>query len=186
MQNKRAISLVFLSVRCVAERTPHLLASGIFGFQRGVEEGAGFQHGADDGEQAICNGSQGAAMAVTPAAQVIVFCPAFRIALNGGEGPMVHGGSEPVIAGLPADDDAALAGPLGDGRELRSNCARRRNRAAARHPMPLRAAWRGRSFPLLARMRGFPRHAASPAPAQPPPACGPAGRSAHRAGSGLV
>ena len=36
---------------------------------------------------------------------------------NGDARPVVHGVSEPVTAGLPSDDNAALAGLLGDGRD---------------------------------------------------------------------
>ena len=54
-------------------------------------------------------------MAVTPAAQRGVLGLACRIKLNGDTRPVVHGVSEPVTAGLPSDDNAALAGLLGDG-----------------------------------------------------------------------
>ena len=56
-------------------------------------------------------------MAVTPAAQRGVFGLACRIKLNGDTRPVVHDISKPVTAGLPSDDNAALAGLLGDGRD---------------------------------------------------------------------
>src|SRR5271166_1740733 len=97
--------------------TPHRLARGHLGFERGVEEGSVFQHGAGDIEEAIGDRSEGAAMAVTPAAQRGVLGLACRIKLNSDTRPVVHDISKPVTAGLPSDDNAALAGLLGDGRD---------------------------------------------------------------------
>ena len=82
-----------------------------------VEQGAIFQHGAGDTEQAVGDRSESAAVAVTPAAQRGVLGLACRIKLNGDTRPVVHGISKPVAAGLPSDDNAALAGLLGDGRD---------------------------------------------------------------------
>lgn len=48
-----------------------------------VEQGAIFQHGAGDTEQAVGDRSEGAAMAVAPAAQRGVLGLACRIKLNG-------------------------------------------------------------------------------------------------------
>ena len=96
--------------------TPHRLSSGFLGCG-GVEGGAGFEHGAGDVKEAIGDRSQGAGMAVTPASQGGVFGPASWVVLNGDARPMVHGVGEPVVAGLSSDDDAALARPLGDGRD---------------------------------------------------------------------
>ena len=56
-------------------------------------------------------------MAVTPAAQRGVLGLACRIKLNSDTRPVVHDISKPVAAGLPSDDDAALAGLLGDRRD---------------------------------------------------------------------
>src|SRR5271165_3174992 len=107
-------------------------------------------------------------MAMTSASEFGIFGAAARIVLNSDTRPVVDGVGEAVVAGLSSDDDAALSGPLGDGRDSRQDCARRRNRVAAGHPRLLRAAWRGRSFPLPASMRGSPRHAAFSPPARPP------------------
>ena len=52
-----------------------------------------------------------------PAAQGGVFGFARWIMLNGDARPMVHGVGKPVTAGLPSDDNAALAGLLGDRRD---------------------------------------------------------------------
>ncbi len=56
-------------------------------------------------------------MAVTAASQGGIFGFAFRVMLHGDASPMIHGVGEPVMAGLPPDDDAALAGPLGNRRD---------------------------------------------------------------------
>src|SRR6516162_6129437 len=56
-------------------------------------------------------------MAMTTAAQGGVLSLALRIVLHSDPRPMVHGVGEPVMAGLPPDDDAALAGALGHGRD---------------------------------------------------------------------
>src|SRR5271165_5248925 len=95
-------------------------------------------------------------MAVTSASEFGVLAAAARIVL--------HRDARPVVDGV---GEAVVARPLGDGRLL-SNSARRGSLVAAEHPRLLRAAWRGRSFPLPARMRGSPRHAAFSAPARPP------------------
>ena len=97
--------------------TPHRLARGILSIEGRVGQGAIFQHGACDTEQAVGDRSEGAAMAVTPAAQRGVLGLACRIKLNGDTRPVVHNVSKPVTAGLPSNDNAALAGLLGDGRD---------------------------------------------------------------------
>ena len=56
-------------------------------------------------------------MAVASAAELGVFRSAARIMLHGDPRPMVDGVGEPVVAGLASDDDAALSGPFGDGRD---------------------------------------------------------------------
>ena len=152
----------------MAGGTPHRLSSGFLSRQGGIEGGAGFEHGAGDIEQSVGDRSQGSAMAVTSASEFGVFRPAARIVLHGDAGPMIDRVGETVVAGLASDDDAALARALGDRARRLSDCARRRNLVAAGHPRLLRAAWRGRSFPLPARMRGSPRHAAFSAPARVP------------------
>ena len=85
-------------------------------FERGVEQGAIFEHGASDVEEAICNRSQSPAMTMPPAAEGGVFGFARWIMLNGDARPMVHGVGKPVTTGLPSDDNGALAGLLGDRR----------------------------------------------------------------------
>ncbi len=54
-------------------------------------------------------------MAVTPAAKGGILGLTSRIVLNGNACPVVHGIGEAIMAGLPSDNDAALARPLGDG-----------------------------------------------------------------------
>ena len=56
-------------------------------------------------------------MAVTASAQRRILGPARPVVLHGYTRSVVQGVREPVIAGLPPDSDAALAGPLGDGRD---------------------------------------------------------------------
>ena len=62
---------------------PTVLARGILSIEGRVEQGAIFQHGAGDIEQAVGDRSEGTAMAVTPAAQRGVLGLACRIKLNG-------------------------------------------------------------------------------------------------------
>jgi hypothetical protein len=71
--------------------SPTVLATGHLGFERGVEEGCVFQHGAGAIEEAIGNRSQGAAMAMTPGAQGGVLGFAVRVMLNSNARPMVRG-----------------------------------------------------------------------------------------------
>jgi hypothetical protein len=97
--------------------TPHRSARDIFGRRGRVEGSAGFQHGAGDVEEAVCDGSQGSAVAVASTSQGGVFRSAFGVALNSDAGPVVHGVGEAVMAGLSSCDDAALARPLGNGRD---------------------------------------------------------------------
>ena len=94
--------------------TPPHLARGILSIEGRVEQGAIFQHGAGDTEQAVVDRSKGAAMAVTRAAQRRVLGLARRIKLNGDTRPVAHNVSKPVTSGLPSDDSAALAGLLGE------------------------------------------------------------------------
>ena len=94
--------------------TPPHLARGILSIEGRVEQGAIFQHGAGDTEQAVVDRSEGAAMAVTRAAQRRVLGLARRIKLNGDTRPVAHNVSKPVTSGLPSDDSAALAGLLGE------------------------------------------------------------------------
>ena len=56
-------------------------------------------------------------MTMTPAPQGGIFSAASCIMLHGDPRPMVHGIGEPVMAGLPPDDDAAFARSLGDRRD---------------------------------------------------------------------
>jgi hypothetical protein len=46
-----------------------------------------------------------------------MFGSASRIVLNGDTRPVVDGVGEAIVAGLSSDDDAALSGSLGDGRD---------------------------------------------------------------------
>ena len=55
-------------------------------------------------------------MAMTSASEFGVFGAAAGIVLNGDARPVVDGVGEAIMAGLSSDDDAALSGPLGDGR----------------------------------------------------------------------
>ena len=74
-----------------------------------VEGGLGFEHGTGDGEEAVGDAAQGAAMAVTALAQFGMAGAAARVVLNGDAGPMVDGGAQPQMTGLAREDDAALA-----------------------------------------------------------------------------
>src|SRR6516165_1151095 len=82
-----------------------------------VEEGACFQHGAGDIEEAVGDRSQGAAMAVTATSEHGVFGSALWVNLHRDARPMVRGIGEPIIAGLSSDDNAAFARTLGNWRD---------------------------------------------------------------------
>ena len=56
-------------------------------------------------------------MAVTTTSERSVFSPALCVVLHSDARPVVHGVGEPVMTGLPSDNNAALARPLGDGRD---------------------------------------------------------------------
>ena len=56
-------------------------------------------------------------MAVTPRPQSCVLCSANPVVLNGHVRPVVHGVRQSLLAGLASDNDKALSGPLGDGRD---------------------------------------------------------------------
>jgi hypothetical protein len=96
--------------------TSHRLSSCFLGGEGEVEGCTGSEHRAGDVEEAVADLTEAAAVAVTTASQFGVLCAAARIALHGDAHPMVEGAGEAVLAGLSPDDDAALAGPLGDGR----------------------------------------------------------------------
>ena len=81
-----------------------------------IEEGFVLQHGAGDGEQAICNGSERSSVAVTALAESGVFGLADRIVLYGDARPMVERVAEAAVCGETSDDDLAFSGALGDRR----------------------------------------------------------------------
>jgi hypothetical protein len=56
------------------------------------------EHGASDGEQAVGDTPQGAAMAITSLAQFRIAGAAARIVLDGDTGPMIDGGAQPQMA----------------------------------------------------------------------------------------
>ena len=56
-------------------------------------------------------------MAVTTASQLCVLGSAARIVLHGDARPVVEGVGEPAVAGLAPDDDGALSGSFGYGRD---------------------------------------------------------------------
>src|SRR5512146_312015 len=95
--------------------TPHPLSSGILGVAGWVEGGSCPEHGTSDVEEAVCDRSQGASMAMSPGAQGGVLGAAYGIVLCGDAGPMVDGVGEPLMAGISAQHEAAFAGPPGDG-----------------------------------------------------------------------
>src|SRR6516162_6953041 len=74
-----------------------------------IEGGLGSEHGAGDGEEAVGDAAQGAAVAVTTLAQFGVARAAAGVVLNGDARPMVDGGAQPELAGLAHEHDAALA-----------------------------------------------------------------------------
>ena len=66
------------------------------------------EHGAGDGEQAVGDAAQGAAMAVTALTQCGVAVTAEFVMLNGDAGPVINRAAQPHVTGLAHDDDAAL------------------------------------------------------------------------------
>src|SRR5260370_3334110 len=82
-------------------RTPHPLSRSILGCEGRLEGGAAAQHGASDVEKAVCDGSEGTAVAVTSGSQGSVFGAAGAVVLCGGTGPVVEGVCGDGVAGLP-------------------------------------------------------------------------------------
>src|SRR5208283_4780386 len=64
---------------------------------------------AGDGEQAVGDTPQGAAMAMTSLAQFRIAGAAANVVLDGDAGPMVDGGAQPQMTGLTHENHAALA-----------------------------------------------------------------------------
>jgi len=64
------------------------------------EGGAGGEHGAGDGEEAVGDRAQCAGVAVATSAQGGVFLAAVRVALHGDAGPVVGGIGEAVVSGM--------------------------------------------------------------------------------------
>ena len=105
-------------------RTPSLTSSVFFGgsgcafrLPFRVEGLSGFDHFADNAEEAVCDASEGAGVLVPAAPQRVVFCPADAVAPDGGHGPVVGGVPEPPVRGLPSLDQDGLSGPFRDGRD---------------------------------------------------------------------
>lgn len=97
--------------------TPHRLTTGFLSGERGVEGGARFEHGAGDGKEAVGDRSQGLDRGCDLGFEGRVFRSASEVVLNGEARPRVHGVGQSVMAGLSSDNDAALAGALGDRRD---------------------------------------------------------------------
>ena len=91
-------------------------------------------------------------MTMAPAPQDGIFGSTSRIMLHGDPRPMLHGVGEPVVAGLPPDDDAAFARSLGDGRD--SGQAAQRGVIAPLQGIPSLCEQRGEDDPSYSR-HGF-------------------------------
>ncbi len=74
-----------------------------------IEGCLALEHGASDGEQAVGDTPQGAAMAMTSLAQFRITGAAANVVLDGDAGPMVDGGAQPQMTGLTHENHAALA-----------------------------------------------------------------------------
>ena len=74
-----------------------------------IEGCLALEHGASDGEQAVGDTPQGAAMAMTSLAQFRIAGVAANVVLDGDAGPMVDGGAQPQMTGLTHENHAALA-----------------------------------------------------------------------------
>ena len=64
-----------------------------------IEGCLALEHGASDGEQAVGDTPQGAAMAMTSLAQFRIAGVAANVVLDGDAGPMVYGGAQPQMTG---------------------------------------------------------------------------------------
>jgi hypothetical protein len=113
--------------------------------------GAVAKHRAGDIEQPIADRAEGACVAVTTLSQSSVLGVAASVVLNGDARPVIEGVLEPGITGKSSGDDTALAGALGD-RCSATKGSQSDSLVAGGLPIPLRAAWRGRSDRFLARM----------------------------------
>jgi hypothetical protein len=82
-----------------------------------IEQGACLEHGASDAKKTIRDRAEGTAVTVTSLTQGGVFEAATPIMLNGNSRPVVDRVRQAGMAGETADDNAAFAGTLGNGRD---------------------------------------------------------------------
>lgn len=85
----------------------------------GVEGCPGLEHGAGDGEQAVGDGAQRAAMGVAALSEFAVTGMAAGAALGADPGPIIDGGVQPELACMANEDDPPLSAAAGDGCEAR-------------------------------------------------------------------
>ena len=74
-----------------------------------IEEDLALQQDAGEEEQAIADAAQGPPVAVAAASEFGVFGSTSRVVLNGDASPMVDRVGQARMAGLPSNDDPALA-----------------------------------------------------------------------------
>src|SRR5262245_40636726 len=81
----------------------------------GIDGGLASEQDAGEEQQAVCDGAQGACVAMSTLAQLGIALFAVRVALNSPARPLIDSVGQAPIAGQPTDDDAAFAAAPGDG-----------------------------------------------------------------------
>ena len=80
-----------------------------------IEGLSGFDHFADDAEEAVCDASEGSGVLVSAASQRVAIHPDDFVMADGGHGPMVGGVSEAPVRGEVLLDQDRLSRPFYDG-----------------------------------------------------------------------
>src|SRR5215472_11267319 len=86
---------------------------GLPSLMGGIIQGVLLQQGAGDGEQAVGDGAQGAAVAVPATTQCGVAAATGLVMLEGDARPMIERVLQPLVTGIAADDEAGLAAAPG-------------------------------------------------------------------------
>ena len=86
---------------------------GLPSLMGGIKQGVVLQQGAGDGEQAVGDGAQGAAVAVPATTQCGVAAATGLVMLDSDARPMIERVLQPLVTGITADDEAGLAGAPG-------------------------------------------------------------------------
>ena len=78
------------------------------GLMGGIRQGVLLKQGAGDGEQAVGDRAQGAAVAVPQTTQCGIAAATELVVLDGDARPMIERVLQPLVAGIAAEDEAGL------------------------------------------------------------------------------